>query len=62
MAVLAENCMVADAALAAMQIILSQPGSMKRALTHLQGIVGVVGGVVIQGSDIGVAGGVEIAA
>jgi hypothetical protein len=35
---------------------------MKRALTHLQGIVGVVGGVVIQGSDIGVAGGVEIAA
>jgi ApbE superfamily uncharacterized protein (UPF0280 family) len=62
MAVLAENCMVADAALAAMQIILSKPGSMKRALTHLQGIAGVVGGVVIQGSDIGVAGGVEIAA
>jgi hypothetical protein len=45
-----------------MQIILSKPGSMKRALTHLQGIAGVVGGVVIQGRDIGVAGGVEIAA
>lgn len=62
MAVLADTCMVADAALAAMQIILAKPGSMKRALAHLQRIEGVVGGVVIQGSDIGVAGGVEIAA
>jgi len=61
MAVIAESCMVADAALEAMQIILSKPGSMKRGLAHLQRIAGVVGGVVIQGSDIGVAGGVEIA-
>jgi ApbE superfamily uncharacterized protein (UPF0280 family) len=62
MAVMAESCMAADAALAAMKILLSKPGSLKRALSHLQGIDGVVGGVVIQGSDIGVAGGVEIAA
>jgi hypothetical protein len=62
MAVMAETCMAADAALAAMEIILSKPGSMKRALAHLRRIDGVLGGVVIQGSDIGVAGGVEIAA
>jgi ApbE superfamily uncharacterized protein (UPF0280 family) len=62
LAVMAQTCMAADAALAAMRIMMARPGSMKRALAHLRSIDGVIGGVVIQGRDIGVAGGVEIAA
>jgi uncharacterized protein len=62
LAVVASTCTVADAALAAVQTILAQPRSLKRALAHLRGIEGVRGGLVIQGDRIGLAGGVEIAA
>jgi ApbE superfamily uncharacterized protein (UPF0280 family) len=62
LAVLASSCTVADAALAALQTILAEPRSLKRALAHLERIDGVMGGLVVQGTQIGVAGGVEIAA
>src|SRR5438876_530705 len=62
LAVVGETCTVADAALAAMQVLLAKPRSLKPALAYLQQIQGVQGGIIIQGSRIGVAGGVEIAA
>jgi ApbE superfamily uncharacterized protein (UPF0280 family) len=62
LAVVADTCTLADAALAAMQTILAQPRSLKPALAHLRRIPGVHGGILIQGTRIGVAGAVEIAA
>jgi uncharacterized protein len=62
LAVLARSCMLADAAAAAAMAILSRPGSLKPALDYVRGIDGVRGAVIIKGENIGVAGGVEVAA
>ena len=62
LAVLAESCMLAEAAAAGVQAILPKPDGFHLALTYLRKVPGVLGGVVIQGDRIGVAGGVEIAA
>lgn len=60
--VVASSCTLADATAAAMLAILSKPDSLGTALSHLKSIEGVLGGLVIQGGNIGVAGGVELAA
>lgn len=62
LAVLAESCMLADAASAGVRAILPKPDGFRLALTYLRKVPGVLGGVILQGSRIGVAGGVEIAA
>ena len=61
LAVIAESCMLADAAAAGVQALLSKPDGFKLALQYLQQVDGVQGGVVVAGDQIGVAGGVEIA-
>lgn len=62
LAILAESCMLADAAAAGVQAILPKQDGFRLALTYLKKVPGVRGGVVVQGTRIGVAGGVEIAA
>jgi len=62
MAVLATSCALADAAAAAAMAILGRADSFKQALAYLQEIEGVRGAVVVRGEQIGVAGGVEVAA
>jgi len=62
LAVLGRSCTIADAAAAAAMAILSRPGSFKAALDYLRGIDGVHGAMIIKGENIGVAGGVEVAA
>jgi ApbE superfamily uncharacterized protein (UPF0280 family) len=61
-AVLADSCMLADAAAAGVQAILPKEHGFKNALAYLKQVRGVLGGVVVVGERIGVAGGVEIAA
>jgi ApbE superfamily uncharacterized protein (UPF0280 family) len=61
-AVLADSCMLADAAAAGVQAILPKENGFASALTYLKRVPGVLGGVVVIGERIGVAGGVEIAA
>ncbi len=62
LAVLASSCMLADAAAAGVQAILTKDGGVQLALDYLKKIPGVQGAVVILGERIGVMGGVEIAA
>lgn len=62
LAVLAESCMLADAAAAGVQAILPKENGFRSALAYLRQIRGVLGGVVLVGERIGVAGAVEIAA
>ena len=62
LAVLGRSCTIADAAAAAAMAILARPGSFKAALDYLRGIEGVHGAMIIKGENIGVAGGVEVAA
>ncbi len=62
LAVLATSCMLADAAAAGVQAILPKPDGFRLALSYLRKVPGVHGGLVVQGSQIGVAGDVEIAA
>lgn len=62
LAVLAETCILADAAAAAVMGILVRPGRFKQALAFLQDLEGVRGGVVVQGDRIGVVGGLELVA
>ena len=62
LAVLASSCMLADAAAAGVQAILPKEDGLRLALEYLRRVPGVLGGVVVQGERIGVAGGVEIAA
>jgi ApbE superfamily uncharacterized protein (UPF0280 family) len=59
-AVLADSCILADAAAAGVMAILRRPESFPGALSFLRRLKGVYGGVVVQGERIGVAGGVEI--
>jgi ApbE superfamily uncharacterized protein (UPF0280 family) len=60
--VLAESCMLADAAAAAVLAILRRPESFAGALAFLRKLKGVHGGIVLHEDRIGVAGGVEIVA
>jgi uncharacterized protein len=62
LAVLAESCMLADAAAAGVQAILPKENGFAGALMYLKQVRGVLGGVVMVGERIGVAGGVEIVA
>ncbi len=62
MAVVAESCMLADAAAAGVQAIVPKPDGLRLALMYLRKVPGVRGGVVVQGDRIGLAGSVEIAA
>jgi ApbE superfamily uncharacterized protein (UPF0280 family) len=61
LAVLANSCMLADAAAAGVQALLPKEDGFRKALQYLQQVRGVDGGVVVVGDRIGVAGAVEIA-
>lgn len=60
LAVIAQTCMLADAAAAGVQAVLPKPGGFDLALRYLQQVRGVQGGVIVVGDRIGVAGSVEI--
>jgi uncharacterized protein len=60
--VVAATCILADAAATAVMGILGRPDSFKVALSYLQDLEGVAGGVVVQGERIGVVGNLELAA
>ena len=62
MAVLAQSCMLAGAAAAGVQAILSREDGLRTALAYLKKVPGVMGGVVFLGERIGMAGGLELAA
>lgn len=62
LAVLADSCMLADAAAAGVQAILPKQNGLAGALTYLKKVRGVLGGVVVVGDRIGLAGPVELAA
>jgi uncharacterized protein len=61
LAVIAESCMLADAAAAGVQAVLGKPDGFGMALHYLQQVPAVMGGVIVVGDRIGVSGGVEIA-
>jgi hypothetical protein len=61
LAVIADSCMLADAAAAGVQAVLGKPDGFGMALRYLQQVPSVRGGVVVVDDRIGVAGGVEIA-
>jgi ApbE superfamily uncharacterized protein (UPF0280 family) len=61
LAVIADTCMLADAAAAGVQAVLSKPDGFGMALHYLRRVPGVRGAVVVVGDRIGVAGAVEIA-
>jgi len=60
--VLASSCTLADAVGVYALGLMAKSDPLKKTLAYLQGIEGVLGGIVIRGGDIGVAGAVEIAA
>lgn len=62
LAVIADSCMVADAAAAGVQAILPKENGFANALAYLKQVRGVLGGLVVVGERIGMAGSVEIAA
>jgi ApbE superfamily uncharacterized protein (UPF0280 family) len=62
LAVIADTCMLADAAAAGVQAVLGKPGGFRQALQYLRQLPGVQGGVIVTGAEIGLSGGVEIAA
>jgi ApbE superfamily uncharacterized protein (UPF0280 family) len=62
LAVLAESCMLADAAAAGVQAILPKENGFAGALTYLKKVPGVLGGVIVVRDRIGLAGPVELAA
>jgi uncharacterized protein len=62
LAVIAESCALADAAAAGVQALLPKENGLASALMYLKKVRGVLGGVVVMGARIGVAGSVEIAA
>jgi uncharacterized protein len=61
LAVIADSCMMADAAAAGVQAVLGKPDGFGMALHYLQQVPAVMGGVIVVGDRIGVSGGVEIA-
>ena len=62
LAVIADSCALADAAAAGVQALLPKDNGLASALLYLKKVRGVLGGVVVVGQRIGVAGGVELAA
>jgi uncharacterized protein len=62
LAVVGASCMLADAAAAGVEAILPKDDGLNLSLEYLRRVPGVVGGLVVQGERIGVAGAVEIAA
>jgi uncharacterized protein len=62
LAVLAESCMLADAAAAGVHAILAKDDGFGTALGYLKKVDGVFGGLVISGERIGLMGSLEIAA
>jgi hypothetical protein len=60
--VVASSCMLAEAAAAGVEAILPKEQGFRAALSYLKKVPGVLGGVVIAGDAIGMAGGVELAA
>jgi ApbE superfamily uncharacterized protein (UPF0280 family) len=60
--VVAGSCMLAEAAAAGVEAILPKEHGFRAALSYLKKVPGVLGGVVIAGETIGLAGGVELAA
>jgi ApbE superfamily uncharacterized protein (UPF0280 family) len=62
LAVIADSCALADAAAAGVQALLPKDNGFASALVYLKKVRGVIGGVVVVGNRIGVAGGVELAA
>jgi hypothetical protein len=54
--------MLAEAAAAGVEAILPKQHGFRAALSYLKKVPGVLGGVVIAGETIGLAGGVELAA
>jgi uncharacterized protein len=60
--VVARSCMLAEAAAAGVEAILPKEHGFRSALAYLKKVPGVMGGVVIAGDAIGLAGGVELAA
>ena len=54
--------MLADAAAAGVQAILPKDNGFANALVYLKQVRGVLGGLVVVGDRIGMAGAVEIAA
>lgn len=62
LAVLAESSMLAAAAAAGVRAILPKEDGFRLALVYLRKVPGVLGGVLMRGERIGLAGGVEVAA
>ncbi|GIU96336.1 MAG: hypothetical protein KatS3mg013_0139 [Actinomycetota bacterium] len=62
LAVVADSCMLADAAAAGVQAIVTKPDGFGVALHYLRRVPGVRGAVVVVGDRIGLCGGVEIVA
>ena len=62
LAVIADTCMLADAAAAGVQAVLGKPNGFHQALRYLREVPGVQGGVIVAGVEIGLSGSVEIAA
>ncbi len=62
LAVIASSCTMADAVAAGVQAILTKSGGFAKALRYLRAAPEVLGGVIVIGEHIGLAGGVEIAA
>jgi uncharacterized protein len=60
--VMADSCILADAAAAAAGAIMRKFDGLKIALGYVKGLPGVHGAVLIQGRNIGVTGGLELAA
>jgi ApbE superfamily uncharacterized protein (UPF0280 family) len=60
LAVIADSCMLADAAAAGVEALIGKPEGFGSALRYLREVPGVSGGVVVVGEQIGVAGPVEL--
>jgi len=60
--IVADSCILADAAAAGVSAILRKPDSLRAALAYLQGLRGIHGAMLMRGDRIGVAGGLELAA
>ncbi len=59
--VLATSCKLADATAAGAASVLASGMSLRHALAHIQRVDGALGGLVMRGEEIGVAGAIEIA-
>ena len=60
--IVASSCILADAAAAGVTAILGKPNALRTALTYLQAMEGIHGGMIVRGDRIGMAGSLELAA